>query len=320
MLNTGKTLRMIAAAVIIVLIGYFYSLEIEKNWASIRNFKLVVNIYYLLSALSFYLLSYLLETYIWQVCINKYLGRHELNFSESFAVVNSSGLLKYLPGRVWTYTAQLVWLKKYGISKSIILYVNLICILGSLIVSLYLGLIYLALYTDLLGITMIILSSAVLVACNIAYITWNSLLMNKLIALAGRLFKKDIQPLVNAKSLVLYIQFIYICSWSLMGVGGYSLAKGIGLDIPSGSMFAVLASMSLSWLIGYFAIIFPGGLGVREGVMLLMLTGIVHVRTALIFPVLSRFMYLISEALLGVTALTLGIKYNVFSSRKTTID
>jgi hypothetical protein len=309
---------MIAAVVIIALIGFFYSLEIEKNWASIQNFKLVVNIYYLLGALSFYLLSYLLETYIWQVCINKYLGRHELNFLKSFAVVNSSGLLKYLPGRVWTYTAQLVWLKKYGISKSIILYVNLICILGSLIVSLYLGLVYLALYSDLMGIMTIILLSAVLVLCNIAYIIWNSALVNKLVTAAGKLFNKEIQPLLNAQALIFYIQFIYICSWSLMGFGGYFLAKGIGLDIPFGSMFAVLASMSLSWLIGYFAFISPGGLGVREGVMLLMLSGIVDVRTALIFPILSRLMYLISEALLGLTAFSFGVKYAVFASKKTT--
>jgi len=300
---------------IVALIGYFYSLEIEKNWASIQNFKLVVNIYYLLGALSFYLLSYLLETYIWQVCINKYLGRHELNFSKSFAVVNSSGLLKYLPGRVWTYTAQLVWLKKYGISKSIILYVNLICILGSLIVSLYLGLVYLALYSDLMGIMTIILLSAVLVLCNIAYIIWNSALVNKLVTAAGKLFNKEIQPLLNAQALIFYVQFIYICSWSLMGFGGYFLAKGIGLDIPSGSMFAILASMSISWLIGYFAIISPGGLGIREGTMLLMLSNIVNIQTALIFPILSRFMYLIAEALLGITAFLVGIKYKVFSAK-----
>ena len=300
---------------IIALIGYFYLLEIEKNWASIRNLTLVFNIYYLLSALSFYLLSYLLETRIWQVCINKHLGRSELNFIQSIAVVNASGLLKYLPGRVWTYTAQLVWLKKYGISKSIILYVNLICILGSLIVSLYLGLIYLTLYTNLISIQLIILSFVVLILCNLAYVTWNSFLMNKLIALAGRLLKKEIQPLCDSKSLIIFIQFIYLCSWSLMGFGGYFLAKGIGLNLLYSDMFAILASMSISWLIGYFAIISPGGLGVREGMMLLMLNNIVTPQTALIFPILSRVMYLISEAVLGLMALLLGIKYKVFSTK-----
>ena len=111
-----------------------------------------------------------------------------------------------------------------------------------------------------------------------------------------------------------------MCSWSLMGFGGYFLAKGIGLHLLYKDMYAILASMSISWLIGYFAIISPGGLGIREGMMLLMLNNIVNVQTALIFPILSRFMYLLAEALLGLTALALGIKYKVFSSRKTTID
>jgi hypothetical protein len=319
-LNIRKTLRILVALSIILLIGFFYSLEVRKNWASLQNFKFIINIYYVIASLSFYLLSYLLETYIWQVCINSHLGRRELNFPQSIAVVNSSGLLKYLPGRVWTYTAQLLWLKKYGISKSIILYVNLICILGSLIVSLYLGLIYLALYTNLISIKVIVFLSVALIMFNVVYITWNSLLMNKLIALAGRLLKKEIQPLRESKALILFIQFIYMCSWALMGFGGYFLAKGIGLDIPFVSMFAILASMSISWLIGYFAIISPGGLGIREGMMLLMLNNIVNIQTALIFPILSRFMYLLAEALLGITAFWVGIKYKVFSSRKTNID
>ena len=319
MLNIRKTLRVLVALSIILLIGFFYSLEVRKNWASLQNFKLIINIYYLIISLFFYLLSYLLETFIWKVCINKHLGRHELNFFQSIAVVNASGLFKYLPGRIWTYTAQLSWLKKYSISKSIILYVNLICILGSLIVSLYLGLIYLALYTNLTGTKVIVLLAVALILFNVVYITWNSLLMNKLIALAGRLLKKEIQPIRDSKSLIVLIQFIYLFSWGLMGFGGYFLAKGIGLDIPSGSMFAILASMSLSWFVGYFAIISPGGLGIREGTMLLMLNNIVNIQTALIFPVLSRIMYLVAEALLGLTALSLGIKYNVFSSTKTSV-
>lgn len=311
-----KTLRITAAVLIILLIGYFYSIEIRKNWTSLQDFKFVVNTYYLIISLFLYLLSYLLETYIWRVCINKHLGRQELNFSQSIAVVNASGLLKYLPGRVWTYTAQILWLKKYGVSKPVILYVNLICMLGSITVSLYLGLIYLALYTNLMGSTTIVLTSTVLILINIGYIKWNSLVINKVIGLAGRLLNKEIEPLQDSKILIVFIQVIYIFSWFLMGIGSYFLAKGIGLNILFTHMFAVLASMSLSWLAGYFAVIVPGGIGVREGIMLLMLQNIVTAQTALIFPILSRLLYMIAEVFLGITALLIGIKYKVFSSVK----
>ncbi len=180
-MNIRKILRIIASVLIILLIGYFYSLEFKKNWASLQNFKLLIDLRCLIFSLSLYLLSYLLETYIWKVCINKHLGRHELNFIQSIAVVNASGLLKYLPGRIWTYTAQLLWLKKYDISKPVILYVNLICMLGSIIVSFYLGLIYLTLYTNLVRTELLILSFIALILLNVAYIAWNPLLMNKFI-------------------------------------------------------------------------------------------------------------------------------------------
>ncbi len=317
-MNPRKTVGMLAATAIIALIGYFYSSEVVKNWASLQNFRFAVNFYYLAGALSFYLGSYLLQTYIWQVSINRHLGRRELRFLQSVAIVNTSGLLKYLPGRVWTYTAQLLWLDKYGISKTMVLHVNLVCILGSIIVSLYLGLSYVALYTNLIPRGLTVLPFLIMMSFNAAYIVWHSSLFNKLLAYAGRLLKKDMRPLDDSRSLLLFIQFIYTCSWGIMGLGGYFLAKGVGLHLSLSGIFVILSSMSLSWLAGYIAVVSPGGLGIREGVMLLMLQSTVDTQTALIFPILSRLMYLIAEALMGIVALSLGTRYNIFSYKKVT--
>jgi uncharacterized membrane protein YbhN (UPF0104 family) len=314
--NRIKTIKIIAFLLIILLVGYFYSLELKKNWVSLQNFELNINISYLIVSLSFFLCSYLLDTYIWQVCINKHLGRHEINFPKSIAIVNSSGLLKYLPGRIWTFSAQLLWLKKYDISPSLIFYVNLICVLGSVLVSLYLGLAYMALYTSVMSIKVTILSFALLILFNTMYIIWNSAVINKLIALAGRLFKKEIRPLQSSRSLILYIQVIFVFGWIIAGFGSYFLAAGIGLPVLYSDMLAILASLSLAWVVGFLTLISPSGLGVREGMMLFLLNNVVNVQTALIFPILSRIMSLIVEAILGVTALSFGVKYNVFSIKK----
>ena len=144
--------------------------------------------------------------------------------------------------------------------------------------------------------------------------------MNKLIMTINRLFKREIQPLNESRSLILLIQFIYICSWALMGAGGYFLAEGVGLEIPVTDIFAILAAMSLSWLIGYFAVFSPGGLGIREGFMLLMLNGVVNTATALIFPVISRLMYLIAEGFMGVAAILFGFRHDVFSSGRSNVN
>jgi len=171
-----------------------------------------------------------------------------------------------------------------------------------------------------MGTVVIVLAFAALIAFNIAYIAWNSILLNKLIMVINRLFKKEIQPLNESKPLILFIQLIYVSSWALMGAGGYFLAEGAGLNVPVTDIFAILAAMSLSWLIGYFAVLSPGGLGVREGFMLLMLNGVVNTATALIFPVISRLMYLLAEGLLGIAAMMFGIRHNVFSSGKSAVN
>ena len=52
-----KTLKVIISALIILLICYFYLIEVKKNWMSLQDFKFVFNVYYLIIALSFYLFS-----------------------------------------------------------------------------------------------------------------------------------------------------------------------------------------------------------------------------------------------------------------------
>lgn len=312
-MNTRKVLRITGAVLVIAAIGYFYSREVEKNWALLENFHFVFKPRYLVISLCLYLASYLLETFIWKVGINRHAG-HELNFFQSVAVVNTSGLLKYLPGRIWTYTAQLIWLKKYGISKPVILYINFICLAGAIIVSLYLGLIYLMFYSNKINQLIIIISAAVLLVLNIIYVVWNSFFLNRILAMAARLFNKEIQPFESSRILLAFIELVYACSWPLAGFGGYFLAKGIGLHVLPRDIFALLASMSLAWVAGYAALITPGGFGIREGLMLLMLRNLVPAETALIFPILSRLMHLAVEAFLGLLAFSFGIKYKVFSS------
>ena len=308
-----KILRTVAVTLILILIAGFYTLELKRNWAALQNFKLVINTYYLVIALSLCILSSLLETYIWEITINRYLVQRQLSFPRSIAIVNGSSLLKYLPGRIWMYTAQLSLLKKYDISKSKILYVNLICIIGSITVSLYFGFIYLGLYTDLINHNLFIFSMLILILFNILYVKFNDKLMNIMIALVNKYFNKNIQPMPSSTSMLINIQVMYVFSWLLAAVAGYYLVKGIGLTTSSMTIFSLLASMSLSWVAGYLAVVTPGGLGVREGVMLLMLNHVVDVQTVLLFPIVSRILLLLAEAFLGLLALLIGIRWNVFS-------
>jgi uncharacterized membrane protein YbhN (UPF0104 family) len=304
------------ACLVILAVGYFYWQEFKNPPIDSNLLNLSVNPYCLAIALFLSLLSYLIEAVIWRVIIKKQLGRKGIKFREIITILFASGLFRYLPGRIWTLTTQSLWLKKYGITKSLVLYINLVCMAGLIIFSLYLGLLYVALYTSGLSVAMVVLLFVALASANVLYNRYSKRLINKIFTRAGKITKTEIQQINVSHDLLIIIQFIYTCSWVLTGLATYFLAKGLGLQIVLADTIPIVASMSLSWLAGSLAVFAPAGLGVREGMMLLMLKPVLVTQTALLLPIVSRVMLLLSEVLLGVAALCLGARSNVFMLKK----
>jgi hypothetical protein len=247
--------------------------------------------------------------------MNHYLKK-KLGFLESIAFVNTSNLFKYIPGRLWAYTVQIALMAKKNIAKSLVLYVNFVCLLCVIIVSTIYGLYYLLFYLKILPMPISILLFGFLILADFAFIVWNTNIINWLIIKINKFFMRDIQPIKIEKWLILYIQFLYLIAWIPPGISAYFLAKGIGLDVAFSDVLALVSSMSVSWIIGYIAIFTPSGLGVREGIMFLMLKQFSNVKTALILPLATRLVCIIIELLLGIIGILLGIKYGYFPKQE----
>src|SRR5260221_7530889 len=131
---------------VLVGVAWLVWAQARRHWASVSKFHIALSWPELGAACLLCLAAYLLETRAWQRALNATVGRHEMSFGDSIATANTSNLLKYLPGRVWSYGAQMMWLGKRGVSKGRVVYVNLACLLCSLLVSTLLGGAYLIVY------------------------------------------------------------------------------------------------------------------------------------------------------------------------------
>ena len=249
------------------------------------------------------------ETIAFHICINKHIEKNKISFLSSVAIFNTSTIFKYIPGRIWGYAAQVLWFSKRGVSKSKVLYANFICFISNFISSILLGVICAVYYFPAIEfkIKEVLL---MLLAIDLIFIFWNTILIKFLIKFINAHFNRDIQILHTPKPLLVGIQLIYLIHWNLVGLGGYLLAQGIGLEV---SFYAILASMSLSWVIGYLSVITPGGLGVREGVMYLILNQVTNIQTSLLMPIATRFLYLLVELALGFIGFLLAVKFRIFS-------
>lgn len=294
----------------ILAVGLFYFAEFRSSRISLDEIELNFKVFYLVIATIFCLFSYLVDVIIWKLIINIQVGHKRITFQEIFAILFSSSLLRYLPGRIWSFAAQALWFKKYGIAKSLSLYINIVCMLELVIFSGYCLLLYNLKETSTV---LFLILLTVLILANIFYNLYGNSLFNRVFAIISRKTKIEIGIIDIPPRLIFAIQAIFIFSWVLVGLATLFLAKGVGLQVTLADAVPVVASMVLSWLAGCLVVITPAGLGVREGVMLLMLKPAVSVQVALLLPIVTRLFFLLTEALLGLVALYLGNKKGSFT-------
>lgn len=305
--------KIVLSCLIIGVIGYYYVREFSRYPINFHELSASFNPWYVLLALLFCLLSYLVDAVIWKSVISTQVGHDKIGIREIMAILYTSGLFRYVPGRVWIYATQFALFKKYGITRSRVIAINAVCMIDLMITSLYFGLIYLAMFPGGVSVSVVVLAAVLLLLLNMLYVCYNSVLMNRLLALAGRITNTKIQPIYISATVLVGTQALSILGWLLTGVAAYLLAVGIGLPIIPRDTVSVIASLSLSWMAGYLSVVTPAGLGVREGVMLLILKPVLAVQTALVLPIATRVLLLISEGFLGMLALYFGLRLKVFS-------
>ncbi len=86
----------------------------------------------------------------------------------------------------------------------------------------------------------------------------------------------------------------YMVNYLLIGLGLWLVARAAGLPVQV-DLALVTAAFSLAWLLGFLAPGAPAGLGVREGIMLILLAGAAPDPDLLLFVMLARAVTLLGD-------------------------
>lgn len=86
----------------------------------------------------------------------------------------------------------------------------------------------------------------------------------------------------------------YMVNYIVIGLGLWLVARAAGLP-PQVDLALVTAAFSLAWLLGFLAPGAPAGLGVREGIMLILLAGAAPDPDLLLFVMLARAVTLLGD-------------------------
>ena len=265
--------------------------SLVRNWDDLRAQPLQWSVepgWILLSAVVVWLMYALLIT-AWRRMLSAW-GRG-LDFWSAARIWTVSSLGKYLPGKVWAVAGMAVMAQRAGIGagpatgSAVILQVLAIGT-GAAVAGLTGWGVLRAAYPGA------VTGLAVLLATSVGGIglLLRPALVNRLLRIAAP-EAGQVTPPVGAVAFGIVANAV---AWMGYGVALWLLARGLLPDVELGLLPAT-AVFTASYLAGFLALFAPGGIGVREGVFILMLQGPIGIGAATTLAIASRLLLTVTE-------------------------
>lgn len=284
--------------------AYFFYRAFQHNWDSIREHQFQLRPGYSLLAAAGALATSLLGTLAWSTSLNG-LSTARIDFRQSVAAVNASGLTKYIPGKIWSYALQMYWLDGLGFSKALVVYVNLVNLAISLGTSLIVGVVCLSLSDAPLPLAPLLAALGGLLVLDACAVRYSAPLIKWLFSFLGRVWKRELSYFHLSPRLLLKLHAIHLLAAFTSGASAYAFCFALGYRLSVERGLAVVGSTLVADVAGFLAIVVPGGIGVREGLIYAMLGGSLSGSLAVVMPLASRLLNMSVDVVLGAVAFKL---------------
>jgi len=290
--SIGKILKTSAKVFIILTIFYFLGKTLYQNWGQIDFRRLHFNVPLLLVSVIFLFGYFLLFIFGWKLILRNI--DVSLPFLKGLKIIFYSLLGKYLPGKIWTWAGRLYFCQQLGIAPSktflsIVLELVLITTSGILIFLVaILNTSEFKIHANPVFLIIVVIVCFIIIHPKILMRGMNFFL---------RLMKKEsIRVDLNFYQISGMMGY-YCITWFCFGTAFYFLINSVTFIEPS--KIPILAgSFAVSSLIGAMALFAPSGLGLREGILSLLLTNFFTISLAILLSFLCRIWISIGELIL----------------------
>ncbi len=303
-INFSKILQWAIVTAIFIFLGRM----VWENWNELGGTPIALRFFPFATGTLVFAFSYFIQLWAWYLITLK-LGI-TLSIRETMESWFYSQLGKYLPGKIWLLLGRFYLYESKGKSKKLIstaLYFEMVTIImaGGIIFfaslflfkeapSFFLG--------GQIGWAILLLGIAFL----LIYPGFLQKIMNRFLIR----FKRETITLPISYCDVLRILSICILAWLIGGVGFYLFVDSL-YPVPSRYFLFFTGSLAVSSTLGLVAVFAPGGLGVREGALVYLLTHLIPAPIAVILSVMTRlWMTLIEIGLIGVVYLFGKVRKN----------
>lgn len=287
---------------VVIIIFLFLGKMVWENWVQVKEASFALRPFPLILSTLIFAFSYFIQLWAWYLITLK-LGI-ALSLKETSESWFYSQLGKYLPGKVWLLLGRFYFYGSKGKSKK------------AISVALYLETATILLAAGLLFLIALIFFKEIkffgyenqwgwlVVPFILAFVFIHPRILQKIVNWLLIRFKREPISLTITYPDVLFIFFVCILAWLVGGVGFYLFLVSVFPVSPQHLIF-LTGALAISSTLGLVALFAPSGLGVREGVLVYLLSFLMPSPIAVILSVLTRlWMTLIEMGLIGVVYLT----------------
>lgn len=282
-----------------LIVAYFIGRMIHGNWQQVRaepwRFDAA------LLALSFALGAawHLVRPLGWTRLIRGF--GHDLPFWDVYRIYRKSEVSRYVPGGVWQFASRIYLTRKYGVGAATCLAATLLDMaLAALAAMLPAAWLSGPASTSLGTWQKSALLVFPLVACALVY----PRALNAWAEPVARWLRRPYRRLTMKTRQMFAIWAMYVGASTLLGLAMACFARAL-LPVISGGQFAYIAGCYvMAWVAALLTMVSPAGVGIREGILGMLLAQTVAAGTAMTLAVGMRLWAVCMElAWLGAAAL-----------------
>jgi uncharacterized membrane protein YbhN (UPF0104 family) len=307
---TRSRLLDVVRVVVALLVLAAVVLAVWRNWGEVSAHLREIPVTTLLGAFALALLAPVLSLLGWRVLLADLGTRLPLPPSASVFFVGQLG--KYLPGSVWSVVAQADLGARLGVPRRRMGVVGLLSIMLSVITGAIIG---------APAVPLLLARSEefrwwwFLPALLLLLLLWPRLL-NAGIALLLRVLRRDpLEHRLTTPAIALTAMW-FVIAWTGVGLSVLVLAHAMSPSTSLGSLAVTsICGFALASAIGMFSVIVPAGVGVRDGILALLLAALMPFPAAFTIVVISRFFSVVADVLVAAVGWTWARSHHLLGSR-----
>lgn len=307
---TRKRWLDLVRVVVALLVSFAVAVAVWRNWADVSGHLREIAPGTLVVAFLLALLAPVFSLLGWRVLLADLGTRLALPPSASVFFVGQLG--KYLPGSVWSVVAQADLGSRLGVPRRRMGVVGLLSIMLSVITGAILGV---PAVPSLLARSEEFRWWWFLPALLLLLLLWPRLLNRGIAQLLRLLRREPLEHRLTTPAIALTAMW-FVLAWGGAGSSVFVLAHAMAPDASLGALVVTsVCGFTLASAIGMFSVIVPAGVGVRDGILALLLAALMPFPAAFAIVVISRFFSVVADVLVAAVGWTWARSHHLLGSR-----